>query len=351
MVQSKTKRVKHDTPKKNRLVGMVQAGETLTKASNMTGIPRTTASAIVKKFQQTGSTHRRPGSGRPKRVTERLERALIRRAVQERRKPLRDLANDVPEKLSESTICNVLADNGYHRRVARKVPFLTDDHRHQRRHWAELYRRFRKRDWRKPIWSDECYIYLGDNRGRVYITRRADEEFNENCLVPKFKQSSVRVMVWGCIAKGKKGPLVVLEYPGGKGGGMNTERYISQVLEHAVKPFFQEMKRQRRGPIFQQDGAASHHSKKTLKWFDVNGIPLMDHPTNSPDLSPIEPVWHELKKLIRARPHTPTSVPELISAVKEAWEALPIADIDKHIDTMGERVRAVLEAKGGHIPF
>ena len=40
-----------------------------------------------------------------------------------------------------------------------------------------------------------------------------------------FKQSSIRVMVWGCIMNGQKGPLVVLEYPGGKGGGMNSSRY------------------------------------------------------------------------------------------------------------------------------
>ena len=57
------------------------------------------------------------------------------------------------------------------------------------------------------------------------MTWRPDEEFDEDCLVPTFKQSLVCVMVWGCIMEGRKGPLVVLEYPGGKGGGMNTARY------------------------------------------------------------------------------------------------------------------------------
>jgi len=65
-------------------------------------------------------------------------------------------------------------------------------------------------------------------------------------------------MIWGCISKGKKGPLIVLEYPGGKGGGMNTDHYISQVLEGPVTHFFAEMKCLQRGPIFMQDGAASH---------------------------------------------------------------------------------------------
>jgi hypothetical protein len=41
--------------------------------------------------------------------------------------------------------------------------------------------------------------------------------------------------------EGRKGPLVVLEYPGGKGGGMNSTRYCEQVLEGVVKGFFEEM--------------------------------------------------------------------------------------------------------------
>jgi len=53
--------------------------------------------------------------------------------------------------------------------------------------------------------------------------QRSDEEYDENCLVLNFKQSPVWVMVWACVMRGIKGPLVVLEYPGGKGGGMRTQ--------------------------------------------------------------------------------------------------------------------------------
>ena len=72
-------------------------------------------------------------------------------------------------------------------------------------------------------------IKIDDGKGHVYITRRSGEEFNENCVVPKIKQSNIKSMVWVSIMLGKKGPIVALEYPGGKGGGMNKEWYISQV--------------------------------------------------------------------------------------------------------------------------
>ena len=59
-------------------------------------------------------------------------------------------------------------------------------------------------DWAKVIWSDECYVYIGDNHSKIYVTRRTDEVLDEDCLVPTFKQSSVHVVVWACIMKGRK---------------------------------------------------------------------------------------------------------------------------------------------------
>jgi hypothetical protein len=49
-------------------------------------------------------------------------------------------------------------------------------------------------------------------------------------------------MVWGCIMKGVKGPLIILEDLGGKGGRMTAARYREQVLEGALIDFHQDMK-------------------------------------------------------------------------------------------------------------
>lgn len=93
-------------------------------------------------------------------------------------------------------------------------------------------------------------------------------------------------------------PLVVLEYPGGKGGGMNTDWYISQVLEPYLLPFYQEVGRNRPGIVVQQDGALSHSAKATKKWLSNYDIDLFPYPPNSPDLNTIEPLWHDLKTII-----------------------------------------------------
>lgn len=151
--------------------------------------------------------------------------------------------------------------------------------------------------------------------------------------------------------RGKKGPLVVLEYPGGKGGGMNAKRYKEQVLEAVLRGFYAEMEAERHGVTFQQDGAASHRAKLTKQWFAEEKIPLLFHPANSPDVSPIQPCWHELKKGLRSLEHPPTTLATLSAAVHAVWNALPIEDVDKYVNRMGDIVEAVLKAKGGHTKF
>jgi len=175
-----------------------------------------------------------------------------------------------------------------------------------------------------------------------------DEEYDKNCLVPTFKQSSIRVMVWACILKGKKGPLVVLKYPEGKGGGINAQQYQELVLEAEFLDFWEDMKSVNYGIAFQQGGAPSHKAKMTLKGLNDHKIGIFPHPPSSPDLNPIECVWRKLKKGIRTWSHHPSSLHELKVAVQEVWDAMDIADIDKYIDWMDDIVKAVLEANGGH---
>jgi transposase len=40
--------------------------------------------------------------------------------------------------------------------------------------------------------------------------------------------------------------------------------------------------------MFMQDNAKIHKAKKTIEWFENNGIVLLDWPPYLPDLNPIE---------------------------------------------------------------
>ncbi|KAF9258337.1 hypothetical protein L218DRAFT_877466, partial [Marasmius fiardii PR-910] len=81
------------------------------------------------------------------------------------------------------------------------------------------------------------------------------------------------------------------------------------------------------------------------------GISLFPHPPSSPNVVPIECVWHDLRSGIRNWPHHPSSVSQLVEVVKAVWEVITVEDIDQHINHMGQVVDAVLAAKGGHTGY
>ncbi|GFW72888.1 transposable element Tcb1 transposase [Trichonephila clavipes] len=67
-------------------------------------------------------------------------------------------------------------------------------------------------------------------------------------------------------------------------GTLNSQRYISEVLEPVVLPYLQCLAT----TIFQQDNA---RPRNVQKFFVNHQIELLPWPARSPDLSPIENLW------------------------------------------------------------
>ena len=77
----------------------------------------------------------------------------------------------------------------------------------------------------------------------------------------------------------------------------------------------------------------------------------MPQPAGSPDVVPIEALWHTLKENIHACSHIPTTLNELKITIFNAWNEIPLEKVDKHIATMNERVQAVMAANRGHTKY
>jgi len=270
------------------------------------------------KFQQMSSTHALPRSGQPPKITNHMKQSVIPEAKMNHWKPLDTIGKLITPNISASSMRAILQDVGLHWRQARKVVYLWKDQKESRKCWAKDHKDWMAEDWMHMIWSHECYVYIGDDWGMVWFTQSADEEFDENCVVPTFKQSALWVMIWACIMEGSKGPMVILDYPGGQGGGMIADRYQDQVLDKVFFDYYGQMSEERGQVVFQKDRASCHHAKTTIACLERNCIETFPHPSSSPNLSPIEPLWHQLKTLIQECSHPPMSLNELKSAVQEA---------------------------------
>src|ERR1700721_1991277 len=97
-------RTQHDSPKKNRFIGAVQAGKTVAEAACEHNIPQHTASDIWHKFRCTGSTHNLPRSGGPKVTTPCMSRNIIYEVKKSHRKPLAEVGQAMIPSISASSV-------------------------------------------------------------------------------------------------------------------------------------------------------------------------------------------------------------------------------------------------------
>ena len=148
------------------------------------------------------------------------------------------------------------------------------------------------------------------------------------------------VLVWGGITAQRRTELVLINV------FVNADPYETQVLEPVVRPFIQQ-----HGGLLQQENARAHTARATQRYFQAHNIDVIDWPSLSPDLAPIEHVWDELGRRVYRRNHPPRNVNELRQALIEEWRGIPQMRIRNIVNSMRKRCTACIAAGGGHTRF
>lgn len=100
-----------------------------------------------------------------------------------------------------------------------------------------------------------------------------------------------------------------------------------------------------------QDNAPSHKGAVATTFLRTNRVRVLDWPPMSPDLSIIENMWGEVKRLTKVK--RPKTAEDITRHAKAAWGKLNAdrAYITALFDSMPRRMQAVVDCKGKAINY
>ncbi len=128
-------------------------------------------------------------------------------------------------------------------------------------------------------------------------------------------------MLWGCFSAAGTGRLVAIE------GKMNAAKYRNILDENLLQSA--------------HDNDPKHTAKITKEWLHNNSVTVLEWPSQSPDLNPIEHLWRDLKMAVHQR--LPSNLTEL--------ERIPKSRCEKLVASFPKRLMAVLNQKGASTKY
>ena len=298
----------------------------------------------IKKYKKFGIFENAPKSGRPKITTERVHRSVVRSIIKNPFSSSVEIKASLPTKhqVSASTIRRLVINEGYRAYKAKRKPFLTKKHVKQRMEFFNLYSNCGDDFWKKVVFSDETRISLMASDKPPLVRRpRNSDSLDQKYLKPSFKHP-ISVMIWGCFSYQGLGEIYIID------GNLNNTKYI-EILEGNLLPFLRRQNSTGTN-YFQDDNAPAHRHKKVKEWMERNDIMNLMWPPQSPDLNPIENLWHFLK--MKVAKHRPMNKKELVKAIKHVWNNEISSELIVNlIESMNRRLERLLISKGKHIDY
>ena len=122
---------------------------------------------FLKKYKETGSIGRRPGSGRPSRITSEIKAIVeqqMRKDDETTATQLHTLLSDHGYSVSLRTILRCRTSLGWTFRGSSYCQLIREANKHKRLAWAQEYRTYKDEDFADVIFTDESTIQLETHR-------------------------------------------------------------------------------------------------------------------------------------------------------------------------------------------
>lgn len=330
---------------KNIIRSLRAKGCSLREITAKTGVPKST---VARFLDSDGATPSTKPAGRPRLLSEKTKRAVVRRfeagnlkTSTDGRKYLMENTNLI---VSNRTIIRALSGSGLCSYVRPLKPRLEKIHKINRYRWARAMKPLDQDFWDNVIFTDESKYNLYGPDGNKRVWRRSGSPSLDHHFRQVVKFGGGNVKVWGAITSRGVGKLTILD------GNMDANMFID-ILGTGLAWTLDKRNFNIDGVYLQMDNDPKHTSSATKEWLMSHNIACLNWPSCSPDMNIIEHVWNDVNVRLRDRDPQPRNMGELRVAIDEEWYKTDPLYIRKLYDSIPTRVMALFGVKGGFTKY
>ena len=327
--------------KKQRIIYYLGLGYSIRKVAEVCNVSKSLVHEI-KSSNLTSSSCISPG--RKKILSPQLEHQCIRLITSGSEKTTKDLAMKIKEdygiSVSRMTISRSLHNSGLSSHEKEEKPKLSKQNVKDQLSFANNHADWTADDWKNVIWSDETKINRFCSDGRSWYWARDNTSLKPDHVKQTIKHGGGSIIVWGCMTAKGPGYLCKID------GRMDQALY-QQILEDELQKTIEHYNFKADDTIFQHDNCAIHKAKSITTYLQNQQYQVLEWPSQSPDLNPIEHLWSKLKRELNKYETAPKGMLELWKRIQEVWDTkISPEDCLALIESMPRRIEAVRAAKG-----
>ena len=287
---------------------------------------------FLKRYELSKSIERKPGSGLPPKLTPSLQKVIedaMRNDDETTATKLQAMFASKGIYVSLATIVRNRVELGWTYRGSAYCQLIRQQNKEKRLAWARSHI---DDDFENVIWTDETTVQIETHKRYCY--RKEGEKPH---LKPRPKHPT-KVHVWAGISKKGATKVCIFE-------GIMAAPLYCEILEKTLLPFIEQTFPPPSVHRFMQDNDPKHTSRAAQEFFSRSNINWWRTPPESPDMNPIENLWHELKEFIR-RETKPKNKDELIQGILTFWDTVNIWKCIRYIDHLKKVIPKAIEVRG-----